>query len=143
MSQEEQAIAELLADSRTIAVVGMSTKPERASHGVAKYMQSKGYRIIPVNPMYAGTHILGEKCYATLTEAAESLGKEGGKIDIVDCFRKSEEVGSAVDEAISIGAQCVWMQLGVIDREAAERAEHAGLMAVVDKCIKIEHMQLQ
>lgn len=142
MKEDEQAIAKLLSESRTIAVVGLSSKVERPSHEVAEYMQSHGYRIIPVNPMYAGAHILGELCYATLREAAAAVTKEGGRIDIVDCFRKSEQVGRAIDEAIAIGARCVWMQLGVIDLEAAERAKRSGLLAVVDKCIKIEHMRL-
>lgn len=143
MHQDEQAIAKLLADSRVIAVVGLSAKTERPSHEVAAYLQQNGYRIIPVNPMYAGTHILGELCYATLFEAAEALTKEGKRIDIVDCFRKSEEVAPAVEEAIAIGARCVWMQLGVIDHAAAARAEQASLIAIVDKCIKIEHMGLR
>jgi predicted CoA-binding protein len=143
MNHEEQAIAQVLADSRTIAVVGLSSKTDRPSYEVSEYMQSHGYRIIPVNPTYAGTHILGERCYASLTEAAVAVEKDGGKVDIVDCFRKSDQVAAAVDEAIFIGARCVWMQLGVIDLAAAALAEGAGLLAVVDKCIKIEHMRLQ
>lgn len=143
MTQERKTIPEILASSRTIAVVGMSTNPGRASHEVAEYLQRQGYRTIPVNPAYAGTHILGERCYATLAEAADAVKKEGGNIDIVDCFRKSEEVGAAVDEAIAIGAPCVWLQLGVIDENAAARAEKAGLTVVMDHCIKIEHMQLR
>jgi uncharacterized protein len=143
MDSEEQAIQEILTGSRTIAVVGLSSNPDRPSHEVAEYMQGHGYRIVPVNPAYAGTHILGEPCYASLHEAAAALTKEGAGIDIVDCFRKSEQVGTAVDEAIAIGARCVWLQLGVVDVQAAARAENAGLKVVMDRCIKIEHMQLR
>lgn len=143
MDQEQQVINRILAESRTIAVVGMSSRPDRPSHEVAQYLQVHGYRILPVNPSYAGTQILGEQCHATLAEADSAMKKEGGRIDVVDCFRKSEEVGTAVDEAIAIGAQAVWMQLGVIDEEAASRAAKAGLDVVMDKCIKIEHMQLR
>lgn len=134
MTQHANDIAALLAGSHTIAVVGLSAKPDRPSHGVAKYLQEHGYRIIPVNPTYAGTYILGQYCYAGLKEAAAVA-----KIDIVDCFRKSEHIASIVDEAIAIGARCVWMQLGVIDHVAAARAQAAGLAVVMDKCIKIEH----
>jgi predicted CoA-binding protein len=141
MNQEENAIAILLANSRTIAVVGLSNRPNRPSHEVAEYMQAQGFRIIPVNPTYAGTHILGGLCHATLAEAAAAEKHAGGKIDIVDCFRRSEYVGAIVDEAIAIGARCVWMQLGVIDRAAGARAEQAGLQVIIDKCIKIEHLQ--
>lgn len=143
MDQDQQVISRILADCRTIAVVGLSSRPDRPSHEVAQYLQAHGYRILPVNPAYAGTHILGEPCYAHLAEADAAVKKEGGRIDLVDCFRKSEEVGTAVDEAIAIGARAVWMQLGVIDKEAAARAEKAGLAVVMDKCVKIEHMQLR
>jgi uncharacterized protein len=142
MDQEEQVIRDILAGSRIIAVVGLSSRPDRPSHEVAQYLQRHGYRIVPVNPAYAGTHILGEHCYATLGEADAAVKKEGSRIDVVDCFRRSAEVGTAVDEAIAIGAHCVWMQLGVIDEAAAVRAEKAGLKVVMDRCIKIEHMQL-
>lgn len=143
MDQEQQVINRILAGIRIIAVVGMSSRPDRPSHEVAQYLQAHGYRILPVNPAYAGTYILGERCYANLAEADVAAKKEGGRIDIVDCFRKSEEVGSAVDDAITIGARAVWMQLGVADDEAAARAMKAGLEVVMDKCIKIEHMQLR
>ena len=143
MDQEQQVINRILAESRVIAVVGMSSRPDRPSHEVAQYLQAHGYRILPVNPAYAGTRILGEHCYANLAEADAAVKKEGGRIDVVDCFRKSEEVGAAVDEAIAIGACAVWMQLGVIDDAAAARAMKAGLEVVMDKCIKIEHMQLR
>lgn len=142
MDQDEQVIRGILARSRIIAVVGLSAKPDRPSHEVSEYMQRHGYRIVPVNPAYAGTQILGERCHATLAEADAALKKEGARIDVVDCFRKSSEVGAAVDEAIAIRVDCVWMQLGVIDEAAAARAGKAGLSVVMDRCIKIEHMQL-
>lgn len=143
MDQEQQAINRILVESRTVAVVGMSSRSDRPSHEVAQYLQAHGYRILPVNPAYAGTRILGEHCYANLAEADAAVKKAGGCIDVVDCFRKSEEVGAAVDEAITVGARAIWMQLGVIDHEAAARAMKAGLEVVMDKCIKIEHMQLR
>jgi uncharacterized protein len=122
-----------------IAVAGLSAKPNRPSHEVAQYMQSHGYRIIPVNPTYAGTYILGELCYESLTEAAAALEAEDRRIGIVDCFRKSSEVGAIVDEAIKLGVRCIWMQLGVIDEAAASRARAAGITVIMDRCIKIEH----
>lgn len=142
MSQEEKVMRDILGDSRTIAVVGLSSHTERPSHEVAEYMQRHGYRIVPVNPTYAGTHILGEHCYATLTQAAAALAESGSNIDIVDCFRKSEFILPVVEEAIAIHARCVWMQLGVVDQAAAAKAEAAGLLVVMDKCIKIEHRAL-
>ncbi|HVL77500.1 MAG TPA: CoA-binding protein [Noviherbaspirillum sp.] len=135
-------ISRLLKDSRTIAVVGLSAHPDRPSYEVAAYMQAQGYRIIPVNPTYAGAHILGEHCYATLTLAAQVVSAEAGKIDIVDCFRRPEHIAAVVDEAIAIRAGSVWMQLGIEDAVAAERARAAGLEVVMDKCIKIEHAAL-
>lgn len=143
MDQEQQIINRILMESRTIAVVGLSSRADRPSHEVAQYLQAHGYRILPVNPAYAGTRILGERCYADLAEAAAAMKKEGGGIDVVDCFRKSEEVGTAIDEAIAIGTRAVWLQLGVVDDAAAARAVKAGLDVVMDKCIKIEHMQLR
>lgn len=134
MTQDTNDITALLANSHTIAVVGLSAKSDRPSHGVAEYLQQHGYRIIPVNPTYAGTHILGEYCYSSLKDAAAVA-----KIDIVDCFRKSEHIAPVVDDAIAIGARCVWMQLGVINHVAAARARAAGLAVVMSKCIKIEH----
>lgn len=141
MTPSSPAIPALLAASRTIAVVGLSANPERPSHEVARYMQAHGYRIIPVNPTYAGTHILGEHCHATLTKAAEVLREEGVLIDIVDCFRKSEAIPAVADEAIALRVSCLWMQQGVVNREAAGKAEAAGLMVVMDRCLKIEHQR--
>src|SRR5579871_4414348 len=123
-------IPDLLRQSRVIAVVGLSCKKFRPSYGVAEYMQSAGYRIIPVNPNE--TEVLGEKAYARLEEVPEH-------IDIVDVFRRSEFVGPIVDDAIRLGASAVWMQEGVVDEQAAEKARSAGLAVVMDRCILKEH----
>lgn len=139
MDEQGDPISTLLRTSHTIAVVGLSAKPERPSHNVAHYLQAQGYRIIPVNPTYAGTHIHGEYCYPSLKEAAAALSRDGIHIDIVDCFRRAEQIGPVVDEAIVIQARCVWMQLGITDQRAAEKAEAAGLFVVMNKCINIEH----
>lgn len=141
MNSDVDAIPTLLTSWHTIAVVGLSVKTHRASHEVAHYMQRHGYRIIPVNPSYAGHHILNQYCYASLSEAAAALAKESIKIEIVNCFRKSEAIPPIADEAIAIGARCLWLQLGVINQDAAAKARAAGLAVVMDRCIKIEHMQ--
>src|SRR5467141_2548256 len=125
----ESAIAELLASSKTIAVVGLSSKPFRPSFGVSQYLQSAGYRIMPVNPNES--LILGEKCYARLEDIPE-------KIDIVDIFRRSELVPEVADAAIRIGARAIWMQEGVENEPAAARARSAGLFVVMDLCIAKE-----
>src|SRR3977135_1026971 len=125
----ESAIADLLASSKTIAVVGLSSKPFRPSFGVSQYLQSAGYRIIPVNPNES--LILGEKCYARLEDIPE-------KIDIVDIFRRSELVPEVADAAIRIGARAIWMQEGVENEPAAARARSAGLFVVMDLCIAKE-----
>ncbi len=135
-------IATLLNDCKTIAVVGLSANPSRPSYEVAAYMQARGYRIIPVNPVHAGERVLGEHCYATLTRAYSTLAEEGVTVDIVDCFRRSEHIGPIAEEAIAIGARCLWMQLGVVNELAAEAARRAGLTVVKDRCIKIEHARL-
>jgi hypothetical protein len=139
MNQHPQTIAKLLAESRVIAVVGLSPKSDRPSHGVAAYLQRHGYRIIPVNPACAGTDILGEHCYATLTLAAAALAEQQTRIDMVDIFRKSELVGPIVDEAIAIRARGVWLQIGVINEAATDKARAAGLDVVADRCTKIDH----
>jgi predicted CoA-binding protein len=126
----------ILNHCRAIAVVGLSPKPHRASFDVARYMQANGYRIIPINPNAA--EVLGEKAYSTLTEAAQHE-----KIDLVNCFRNSEDIPPVVDEAIAIGAKAVWMQLGIAHAQAAAKAEEAGLLVVQDHCIKIDHRVLQ
>ncbi len=123
-------ITELLRNARTIAVVGLSSKKSRPSHGVTDYMKHAGYRIIPVNPNE--TEVLGEKAYPDLDSVPE-------KIDIVNVFRRSEFVSDIVDAAIRIGARAVWMQEGVVDQQAAERARKAGLVVVMDRCILKEH----
>ena len=123
----------------TIAVVGLSPKPHRASFDVSRYMQAAGYRIIPVNPVVAaaGEQVLGEKAYATLQDAAQHE-----KIDLVNCFRNSEDIPPIVDAAIAIGAKAVWMQLGISNPAAAAKAEAAGLLVVQDHCLKIDHRVL-
>lgn len=141
MTNLDSLIPEVLKRSRTIAVVGLSAKSNRPSHEVAHYLQKTGYRIIPVNPGYAGTHILNELCYSSVRDAAVALSKENVKIDIVDCFRKSEAIMPIADDAISIGADCLWMQLGVINEDAAAKARANGMDVVMNHCIKIEHMQ--
>ncbi|HKR94952.1 MAG TPA: CoA-binding protein [Candidatus Angelobacter sp.] len=123
-------IGELLKRSKTIAVVGLSNNPLRPSHGVSAYMQSHGYRIIPVNPEIKGA--LGEKAVPTLSQVDE-------KIDIVDVFRRSEFVPEVVDEAIRLKVHAIWMQEGVIHKEAAEKARKAGILVVMDRCILKEH----
>ena len=130
-----ERIPYILNNCRTIAVVGLSPKPHRASFDVSRYMQAAGYRIIPVNPN--ATEVLGEKAYATLKEAAQHE-----KIDLVNCFRNSEDIPPIVEDAIAIGAKAVWMQLGVSNAAAAASAEAAGLLVVQDKCLKIDHRVL-
>ncbi|MDQ1816888.1 CoA-binding protein [Massilia sp. CCM 9210] len=131
-----RSIPDILKDSKTIAVVGLSNRPERASHAVAAYLQQQGYRILGVNPAYAGQQILGQPVYATLAQAAAALD---GPIDIVDCFRSADAMVALAREAIDAGARCLWMQLGVVNQEAAGLAAAAGLDVVMDRCMKIEH----
>lgn len=128
----EDSIGEILSSAKTIAVVGLSSKCFRASYGVSQYMQAAGYRIIPVNPHE--TEVLGERAYPSL----ESI-PVGTKIDIVDIFRRSEEVPEVVEAAIRIGARAIWMQEGVVNEAAAEKARRAGLAVVMDLCILKEH----
>ena len=132
-------VQQILKDSKTIAIVGLSNKPERASHGVGHYLQQQGYRIVPVNPTYAGQDILGEKVYASLREAADALAASGTGIDIVDCFRKSEDMLPIARDAVAVRAGCLWMQLGVVNQEAADLAAAAGLDVVMDQCLKVQH----
>lgn len=129
---EAQTIAELVAKPLTVAVVGLSPKPHRDSFGVAQYMQAHGWRIVPINPN--ASQILGEKAYATLTEAAEHE-----RIDLVNVFRNSADVPPVVDEAIAIGAPALWLQLGITHEVAAAKARAAGLQVVQNKCLKVEH----
>ena len=123
----------ILKNTRTIAVVGLSANWWRPSYFAAKYMQEHGYRIIPVNPAYQ--EVLGEKCYTSLKDIPEP-------VDMVDCFRKSEEIPALAEEAIAIRAKTLWMQLGVVNEAAAHAARAAGLEVVMDRCVKIEHARL-
>lgn len=132
MDQTED-IRAILRDCRTVAVVGLSPKPHRDSYMVARYMQAHGWRIVPVNPV-AGGEILGEKVYPSLTEAARHE-----RIELVNCFRNSADIPPIADEAIAIGAQALWLQLGVEHTEAAARARAAGLRVVQNRCLKIDH----
>jgi len=129
MKDASDPIAEILRGSKTIAVVGLSANPARPSHEVAKYLQRVGYRIIPVNPRE--TEVLGEKAYARLEDLPE-------KVDIVDVFRRTKEVAGVVDSAIRIGAKVVWMQLGIEERAAAEKAREKGLVVIEDACLLVE-----
>lgn len=124
-------IKRLLERAQTIAVVGLSDRPDRPSHSIARFLQQQGYRVLPVNPHLRGP-VLGEQPYASLRDIAE-------RVDIVDIFRRSEFVAGVVEDAIAIGAGAVWMQLGVIDSAAMRRAEDAGLGAVMDRCIAVEY----
>ncbi|OHC80596.1 MAG: CoA-binding protein [Rhodoferax sp. RIFCSPLOWO2_12_FULL_60_11] len=135
MSQTE-TIRQILATCRTVAVVGLSPKPERASFEVARYMQAHGWRIIPVNPVAAasGLTILGEPVYASLQEAAQHA-----TIDLVDVFRNSADVPPVAQEAIAIGARALWLQLGIENAQAAAAAQAAGLWVVQNRCLKVEH----
>jgi hypothetical protein len=129
----DDAIRAVLATPQTVAVVGCSPNPERDSHRIAKLLQSRGHRVIPVNPGHRS--ILGETCYASLRDVPE-------QVDMVDIFRRSEQVAPIVDEAIGVGARIVWMQLGVIDERAAAAAQDAGLTVVMDRCPAIEYRRL-
>lgn len=135
MSQSE-TIRHILATCRTVAVVGLSPKPHRASYGVSRYMQAQGWRIIPVNPVAAvsGATILGEKVYATLLDAAQHE-----KIELVNVFRHSEDVPPVAAEAITIGAQALWLQQGIENEQAATAAQTAGLWVVQNKCLMVEY----
>jgi predicted CoA-binding protein len=126
----------ILHHSRRIAVVGISAEWHRPSYFVGKYLLEHGYTMIPVNPKYS--EVLGQRCYPDLNAAA----REAGPIDLVDCFRKSEEIPALAEDAIAIGAKVLWMQLGVVNEAAARKARAAGLDVVMDRCVKIEHGRL-
>ena len=130
----------ILGSCKTIAVVGLSPQWHRPSFFAAKYMQAHGYRIVPINP--AASEILGERSYPSLTAAAQALAGEGLKVDMVDCFRKTGDIPPLADEAVAIGARCLWQQIGVVNEAAAKKARDAGLDTVLDRCVKIEHARL-
>ena len=132
----QTAIRQSLAHCKTIAVVGLSPKPHRDSFRVAKYMQDHGFRIVPINPN--ASDVLGETSYASLTEAAQHE-----RIDMVNCFRNSEDIPPIAAEAIAIGAQSLWLQLGVSHEAAAQEATDAGLVVVQNRCLMVEHRQLR
>ena len=129
--ERDEDIKALLEETRTIAMIGASDRPDRPSYGVMAYLQSRGYRVLPVNPQITGEHVHGEYVF-------HDLAQIGVPIDIVDIFRRPQAAGEAVDEAIAAGAKSVWLQLGVINEEAAARAEAAGLKVVMNRCPKIE-----
>ncbi|MDQ2735335.1 MAG: CoA-binding protein, partial [Pseudomonadota bacterium] len=133
MADDNASLRRILASGRTIAVVGLSAEWHRPSFFAAKYMQEHGYRIVPVNPRYP--EILGERCFASLDDVDVA-------IDIVDVFRRTEDVPPIAAQAIAIGAKCLWQQIGVKNVEAARLAEAAGLDSVMDRCVKIEHARL-
>jgi predicted CoA-binding protein len=134
-SDDHGRLRRILRQARSIAVVGLSADWHRPSYFAASYMQHHGYRILPVNPRYAGAQILGMACVARLEDLAEVP-------DIVDVFRKADDVGPVADSAITLGARCLWQQLGVANQAAAERAAAAGLDVVMNRCVKIEHARL-
>lgn len=127
--------SQLLRDAKTIAVVGASPKPDRPSHGVAKFLIERGYDVIPVNPLWAGKEILGRPVYASLSEIPVS-------VDIVDVFRRAEDCLPIAEEAVKIGAKALWLQLGIVNEEAARLAREAGLAVVMDRCTLVEHRRL-
>lgn len=136
MSKTGPDLRKILKQARTIAVVGLSPKPERPSNSVSRYLQRAGYKIVPVNPGF--DEVLGERCYPTLTAAAADH-----TIDIVDVFRRSEEAGAVVDEAIPLRPMLIWLQQGVMDAEAAARAQAAGVPCVMDRCLAVDHRLLE
>ena len=135
MSDEISTLRRILEENRVIAMVGLSADWFRPSYFAAKYMQEHGYRVIPVNPRYAGKKLLGETCYASLRDIPD-------KVDLVDVFRKTADVMPIAEEAIAIGARVLWQQIGVKNDKAAAAAGKAGLDAVMDRCVKIEHARL-
>jgi predicted CoA-binding protein len=132
----DEDIAELLTNARTISVVGASDRPGRPSYGVMRFLQEHGYRVFPVNPKITGEHVLGEFVWRELAQI-------GVPIDVVDIFRRPEAAAEAVDQAIFVGAKAVWMQLGVVNEEAAAKAEAAGLKVVMDRCPAIDIPRLR
>jgi predicted CoA-binding protein len=138
-----RTIEQILRTARNVAVVGLSSKPDRASYEVAEYLQAQGYNIIPVNPAYAGQQILGQPVHATLQEAADALAQNGQRIDVVDCFRKSEDIPPVAKDAIAVRAGTLWMQLGIENQMAADLARAAGLDVVMNHCMLVEHRKMR
>ncbi|CUS06136.1 conserved protein of unknown function [Candidatus Promineifilum breve] len=130
--EEQQTIERILRTARTIATVGLSNDATKPAHTVPAYLQSQGYRVIPVNPTIS--EVLGQKAYASLAEVPEP-------IDVVQIFRRSEQVGPIVDEAIAAGAKAIWMQMGISDEAAAARARAAGLDVVMNQCMRVQHIR--
>ena len=135
MTDDPATLRRILRDCRTIAIVGLSAEWHRPSNFAATYMQQHGYRIVPVNPRYAGTPVLGVRCVASLADISHP-------VDMVDVFRRSADVLPIAREAIAIGAKCLWQQIGVKNLEADALAQSAGLLCVMDRCVKIEHARL-
>ncbi|MBF0614577.1 MAG: CoA-binding protein [Magnetococcales bacterium] len=131
----DQELIALLTRARVIAVVGLSPKPDRASYRVAEYMQQAGYRIIPVRPM--GEEILGERCYPSLEEIPREI-----HVDIVDLFRRAEETPPLAEESVRIGADCLWLQSGILNDDSMAIARQGGLLAIQDRCLMVEHRRL-
>jgi len=132
-NDHDQKITSILKSANTVASVGLSSNPQKESYGVALYLKEQGYKVIPVNP--TATEIMGEKVYPSLSEIPE-------KVDVVQVFRKPEDVPPVVDEAVKIGAKVVWMQEGIVNYEAARKAEEAGLQVVMDACMRASHRRL-
>lgn len=130
-----QTLRRILRENRVVAMVGLSADWFRPSYFAAKYLQEHGYRVIPVNPRYAGKQVLGETCYRSLREIPD-------KVDVVDVFRRTEDVAPVADDALAIGAKVLWQQIGVKDEASAAKARAAGLDTVMDRCMKIEHGRL-
>jgi Predicted CoA-binding protein len=135
VSPEDRELRMLLGETRTIAVVGLSSKPDRPSFGVAKYLQEHGYRIVPVNPHE--TEVLGERAYASLLDIPEDL-----RIDVVDVFRRAEETPPVAHDAVAIGAKVLWLQDGIVNEDAYRLAAHAGLDVIMGVCIKVTKERL-
>ena len=133
MTDDISTLRRILRECHTIAVVGLSAEWHRPSYFAAKYMQQHGYRVVPVNPRY--DQVLGERCFATLNEI-------DFQVDLVDVFRRTEDVAPIAAQAVAIGARCLWQQIGVVNEEAAALARAAGLDSVTDRCVKIEHARL-
>jgi len=133
--EDVETLRRILRENRIIAMVGLSADWYRPSYFAAKYLREHGYRVIPVNPRYAGKQVLGETCYASLREIPD-------RVDVVDVFRRTADVTPIADEAIALGAKVLWQQIGVTNEAAAAKARAAGLDAVMDRCMKIEHGRL-